>query len=349
MVVSGPHLSRMLPIQLFLEDLRKQGIGFTLYTDIPNDPTIESIEKARQAYLENRCDCLVAIGGGSILDAGKAIGILVSHPDKTLPQFRGLLKIRHPIPLLIAVPTTAGTGSEATVASVISDKNDKYALSDPKLIPSYAILDNELLVSLSPRIIADTGMDAFCHAIEAYIGHSNTAFTKQTALSAMVGIRTNLLPFYQDALNPDARDGMLLASYRAGVSFTRAYVGYVHALAHAIGGQYHIAHGRAIAILLPYVLESYGSTIDKDMLTIYDALSLGPRTSDRVKARKAVIGFIRDTNRALGIEEGFHGLIQESDMTTLAKHADKEANPFYPVPREENVAELLGILRKANR
>lgn len=343
----GNHAYALLKEKGLFQKIEEDGLKYDVFTEIKPDPQVSQIDDVYAIYQKQGCDSLVAIGGGSIIDATKALGIRIAYPKTSLKKFRGFLKVHKKIPFFIAVPTTAGTGSEATVCAVITDGEDKFAINDPHLIPEVCMLEESLLSTLPPMVIANTGMDAFTHAIEAFLGHSNTKMTKEYALSSMKAIHENLISFFHNPSDQEARKAMLKASYEAGISFTRAYVGYVHALAHAIGGCYHVPHGYAIAILLPYVLEAYGSSIYKDMSTIYDSLDLGKESSNEKKA-KAVIQWVKDTNAVLGIPSSFQGLIDKEKYNELAKHADKEANPFYPVPKELDSKELRVILVKAN-
>ena len=210
------------------------------------------------------------------MDTAKGIGARVACPRKPISKMKGLLKVGRKLPLLIAVPTTAGTGSETTVAAVISNPvtHEKYPINDPKLVPDYAVLDPNLIIGLPNKITSTTGMDALTHAIEAYIGGSNTRKTKKSAKIAVKLIFENLEETYNNPTNKDARNNMLIASYHAGVAFTRAYVGYVHALAHTLGGFYGVPHGLANSILLPVVLEEFGSKAHKKLAELADLVSL---------------------------------------------------------------------------
>lgn len=237
---------------------------FVFDETIPN-PTSDIVEQAVKIYKKNKCEGIIAFGGGSPIDCAKAIGARLVKPNKSLKQMEGVLKVRSKIPPLYAIPTTAGTGSEATIASVITDNlsNVKFQIDDICLIPLVAVLDPCLTIGLPPNITSTTGMDALTHAIEAYIGKSNTKETKKIAEKAIIMIFENLEIAYLDGSNLKARENMLKASHYAGIAFTRAYVGYVHALAHAVGGMYHIPHGLANSIILPYILEYYGKSIKK--------------------------------------------------------------------------------------
>lgn len=349
-IVSGKHVSKIEKVQSFLNELKKENISFTLNTDVPNDPTIKSINSLLVNYKKENCDSILAIGGGSVLDASKALGILLVSKHKDLNHYRGILKVRHNLPFFIACPTTAGTGSEATIAAVVTDErtNDKFAISDPHLIPSIAVLDASLLESLPQSIIAVTGMDAFCHALEAYIGKGGIDRSDYFALKAIDSIKENLLPFYENSKNEQARKKMLFASFYAGLSFTRAYVGYIHALAHAIGGKYHLSHGYCIAILMPYVLKAYGKSAEKKLAEIAVILDKGKENAERKEKAISTISFIESLNKKMNIPCSFNGIIKKEDYKSLALHAKKEAYPLYPVPKEFSVKELEEIIASAN-
>ena len=350
LIISGNHVSKHPKIQMLFSKLNENNIKFSLFTNVKSDPTFENIEEIYKFYIDNSCDSIISIGGGSIIDASKALGCKITSPNKNLSSFKGLLKVKKDIPFFMACPTTAGTGSEATIASVVTDEktNDKFAINDPHLVPNIAILDNTLLDSLSSETIAITGIDALCHAVEAYIGRSNSKLTKEKALDAIFLIKNNLVKFYQNVNDIEARENMLIASYEAGISFTRAYVGYVHALAHAIGGLYHLPHGYCIEILLPYVLEAYKTSIYKSTKEINDYLSLSDKDAVDEEKCLAFIDWIKDLNKELNIPETFDNKIKEDDYLKLAIHAFKEANPIYPVPKILNVKKLIDILKKSN-
>lgn len=349
LVVSN-SVSKSVRFISFLDDLKANEIDFALYTGVTPDPTFKSIEVLAGFYRAQGCDSIIAVGGGSVLDAAKAMGVLVKYPKKSLKSFKGVLKVHKNLPFFIAVPTTAGTGSEATIASVVINEktNDKFSISDGHLVPDVAILDDTLLIGLPQTIISTTGMDAYTHALEAFIGRSGFKFTNENALRALKLIKDNLYDFYVDSDNKNARKNMLYASYYAGLAFTRAYVGYVHALAHSVGGVYHKPHGLCVAVFLPYVLEAYGKKAHKKLAIISDTLGIIDINKSEEEKAKALILWIRNLNKDLGIPNGFNGLIKDKDLVLLASHAYKEANPWYPVPKELTKKELIEVLRKAN-
>lgn len=326
--------------------LAKEKISYSVYDQTSANPTVRNVEEALALYQKEHCKALLAIGGGSAMDCAKALGARISCPKKTLGQLKGTLHVLHRIPLLIAVPTTAGTGSENTLAAVITDseKKHKYVLNDFVLIPRYAILDAELTYSLPPHLTATTGMDALTHAVEAYIGRSTTKETREKALLAVKTIYQNIETAYHDGHNHAAREQMLNAAYLAGFAFSRSYVGYVHAVAHSLGGQYNIPHGLANAVLLPEVLESYGSCIHKKLHMLGCAAGVCTE-QDSIKAGAGkFIASIRTLNKSMGIPDFLSG-IQERDIETMSVHAAKEANPLYPVPKLMTRKELEAFYR----
>ncbi len=336
LVVTDQGLDKLGLLKPLFDSLKENKIEYAYFSDVVANPTIKNVNDGLEVFTSNKCDSIVVVGGGSAMDCAKMIGAMFVNEGKTVEDLKGILKVKKVIPFLIAVPTTAGTGSETTLAAVIvnEETHHKYAINDPHLIPKFAILDPSLLTNLPPHITSTTGMDALTHAVEAFIGHSNTKQTKQVAIKAVKLIYENLYQSFKDGKNLEARNNMQEASYLAGVAFTRAYVGYVHAIAHAMGGKYNIPHGLANAIILPYVLEYYGYKVYKPLAILSDELSLCEKSkSERVKA-EAFITWIRKMNRDMCIPEKFDISYNELDVSEMIEHAYKEGNPLYPVPKE---------------
>ncbi len=309
------------------------GINLAVFDETVPNPTTENVENCLKLYKNNNCGAIIAFGGGSVMDCAKATGALIARPNKTLSQMKGILKVRKKLPLLIAVPTTAGTGSETTLAAVITDSitRHKYAINDFPLIPKYALLNPELTVGLPKHITSTTGMDALTHAIEAYIGRSTTKQTRKCALYAIKTIFENLLEAYNNPTNIEARKNLLHASYNAGVAFTKSYVGYVHAVAHSLGGKYNVAHGLANAIILPYVLKMYGKKIFKKLWQIGVYCNLFDNSTSYEEGAKIIIEKIEQMNSDMNIGKSLD-MIKYEDISSLSKTAEHEANPLYPVP-----------------
>ncbi len=334
-----------------IENLSLNYIEVTLFKDVIANPPIDLIENIYSLYKENNCDCIIAIGGGSPIDSAKALGARIANPKKSLEKMKGTLKVHHKLPLLIAVPTTAGSGSEATLAAVITNpkNHDKYALEDPSLVPAVAILDSKLILDLPKKITASTGMDALTHAVEAYIGRSGTAFTNHCSLEAIKLIFNNLENCYFEPHNQEARSNMLKASYLAGLAFTRAYVGYVHALAHALGGYYNVEHGYANAIILPFVLKAYGKSIYKKVAKIVDYIQPGNKLSNSKEKTIYFINKIEQMNKNMELVNNLNSVIKDEDIPSLVKHAYKEANPLYPVPKLFSKKDLTNLYLELKR
>ena len=246
---------------------------------------------------------------------------------------KGLLRVWKKLPTLIAVPTTAGTGSETTLAAVITDseKHHKYPINDFCLIPHYAVLDYRVTLGLPKNITATTGMDALTHAVEAYIGRSTTRETRAMAEEAVAMIHQHLKNAYDDGSNAEARNAMLRAAYCAGVAFTKSYVGYVHAVAHSLGGQYGTPHGLANAVLLPIVLRMYGSSCQHKLAMLARRSGTVSWGLDDAETAKRFIEWIEQMNASMGIPTRLSG-IKDEDISLMARHANQEANPLYPVP-----------------
>lgn len=316
-----------------IEILTNEGYQVSVFDKTSVNPTVENVEEASRLYHENGCQGIIALGGGSSMDCAKGVGIRVVRKRTPLSRMKGVLKVLHKLPVLIAIPTTAGTGSECTLAAVISDPENKtkYAIEDFCLIPKYALLDARMTVSLPPFLTATTGMDALTHAIEAYIGRSTTKDTREASLQAISLIYENLFEAYHHGDNLKARENMAHAAYLAGWAFSKSYVGYVHALAHALGGRYGVAHGYANAILLPVVLRGYGTKVYPALKDCAIAAGLADETTDERIAAIRMIESIEEMNNVFDIGSTIEE-IKVEDIPELCHHASKEANPLYPVP-----------------
>lgn len=334
----------------FLEGLTAQGIKYFVYDKTVPNPTIDNIEEAYGMYKANQCQGIVAFGGGSPMDCAKGVGARVAKPNKSIPKMKGVLKVMKSIPPLFAIPTTAGTGSEATLAAVVSNSqtHEKYAIMDTSLIPHYAVLDPLLTVKLPPHITAATGIDALTHAVESYIGKANTKSTTRWSIEAVKIIFEDLYESYENGSNIRARTNMQRAAYLAGMAFTRAYVGYVHAIAHTLGGFYSVPHGLANAIILPYVLEYYGESVHKPLAELADVVGIGePADTNEQKAKKFITA-IKQLNKKMNIPEKVSGIV-ETDIPLMVERALKEANPLYPVPKilyKEDLEKLYHMIKE---
>lgn len=330
----------------FLTGLASEEINYVIYNKTVPNPTIANIEEALQLYKANNCKGIVAFGGGSPIDCAKSVGARLARPNKTIKQMKGVLKVLKKMPPLFVVPTTAGTGSEATLAAVVSDSktHEKYAIMDTSLIPLFAVLDPLLTVKLPPHITSTTGIDALTHAIEAYIGKSNTKETKQWSVEAVKLIFDNLYEAYRNGENMAARRNMQKAAYLAGMAFTRAYVGYVHAIAHTLSGNYGVPHGLANAIILPYVLEYYGESVYTPLAELADIVGISEQTDSIEQKAKKFIRAIRELNERMEIPSVINCII-DHDIPVLVERALKEANPLYPVPRILYKQDMLKLIQ----
>ena len=349
LVVTDKGLTGLHLLDGLYEKLDEAGVDYVVYDGTQPNPTIGNIEDAKQMYIDNGCQAVIAFGGGSPMDCAKAAAARVTNPKTSVKKMRGVLRVFHKPAILFAVPTTAGTGSETTLAAVVSDPetHEKNAINDPKLRPKYAVLDPELTIGLPPHITSTTGMDALTHAVEAYIGKSNVRSTEMYAEKAVKMIFSALEKAYANGKDMDARNTMLKASYYAGMAFTRAYVGYVHAIGHNLGGMYGIPHGLAMSVILPYVLDYYGDKVYFRLARLAEMTGTLTVGSDEEKA-KAFIEEIREMNRRMNIPDGFEQ-IKEEDIPLLVKRALKEANPLYPVPKIMNEADCEAVIRRLMR
>ncbi|MBE5758311.1 MAG: iron-containing alcohol dehydrogenase [Clostridiales bacterium] len=329
------------------DDLKNYNIKVAVYDKTVPNPTIQNVEEGLEIYNQNNCQGIIAFGGGSVMDCAKMIGARAVNPKKSVKKLKGLLKVKNKLPMLIAIPTTAGTGSETTVTAVITDKekNYKYTINDFNLIPNYAILDAELTLGLPKHITSTTGMDALTHAIEAYIGNSTTEETRKASLEACRLIFENITKVYDDGSNLRSRQYMLKASYLAGVAFTRSYVGYVHAIAHTLGGKYNTPHGLANAVILPYVLSEYGKTIYPKIKELAIHCNIARRYDSDETATNLFINKLFELNEYMGIPRKFD-FIKKEDINGMAKKASKEANPLYPVPKLMSKKQLTKLYYK---
>ena len=349
LLVTTPGFVRRGTLTSLLDGCKKENISVTIFSEIAPDPQIESVEQGFRLYQQIQAQAILAIGGGSVLDAAKLIGARVCCPKKTVPAMRGLLKVRRKLPPLFAVPTTAGTGSEATAEvtafSVITNYQTgvKYPLADFNITPDVAIVDPDLVMGLPVKQVAYTGMDALTHAMEAFLNLFASRSVQNASIEAVCENFHALPEAWRDGSRLAARQEMLHASYLAGFAFTNNFVGYVHAIAHAVGALYHIPHGRANAVLLPAVLREYGSCIAPKLAVLADALSLGGDTvSEKAERMIAAIEAMRDS---FDIPSTLPHL-SPNDYTEIARRALKEANPTYPVPQIWDSEKIFSVLRR---
>ena len=344
LIVTDAGITKLGLYEPMCRRLKLDGIDYHIYDRTVANPTTSNVEEALEVYRKGGCSAIIGFGGGSSIDCAKAVGARVACPKKSLAQMEGILKVCRRLPLLIAVPTTAGTGSETTVAAVITDSETrhKYPINDFCLIPRYALLDPDVTLGLPAGLTATTGLDALTHAVEAYIGRSTTAETREEAAQAVCLIFDNLPAAVQNGRDREARKCMLYAAYLAGNAFTRSYVGYIHGVAHSLGGKYNVPHGLANAVLLPIVLELYGEAVHKKLAELAVAAGLCDSDTLDAEAAQAFIGGIKHMKKLFGIGDTFPELRRE-DIPELVRQAAHESNPLYPVPVEMDAKELEKI------
>ena len=315
-----------------LEAMDSAGIEYVVYDGVQPNPTDRNVNEGLKLFRENGCQAMVAFGGGSPMDCCKGIGAMAVKKGKTVEQLQGLFKILHKISTIFAVPTTAGTGSETTVAAVITNEktHHKASMNDTSLMPKYAVLDPELTVGLPPKVTSTTGMDALCHAVECYTNNTyNSKLEKKLSEDAVKLIYDNLYEAYTDGSNIEARQNMQKAAFYAGRAFTRGCVGYVHAIGHTLGGLYGTPHGLAMSVILPHVMRQFGSAAHERLARLAEVCGM-TGANDAEKAEK-FISWIEEMKVKMNIPAGLD-VIKDEDVPQIIEWAMKEANPLYPVP-----------------
>src|SRR5690625_332530 len=349
LIVTDKGIVEVGLMEPLLERLEEEGIRYTIYDGTVPNPTIDNIEEAVSLYYKNNCDGIIAFGGGSPIDCAKLTGARIVKRRKKVEKMHGLFKILKRLPPLFVVPTTAGTGAEATIAAVFtnSETNEKFPVMDISIIPHFAVLDPLLTLKLPPHITAETGMDALTHAVEAYIGRSNTKNTEKWAIEATKLIFDNIYEAYSNGDNIEARKNMQKAAYYGGMAFTRAFVGYVHAIAHQVGGFYNVPHGLANAVILPEVLEYYGESVHERLAELADIVGITEEGDSTAEKAGKFIEASRELNRKMKIPNKLKGIMDEH-IPVMVERALDEANPLYPVPRvlhEADISRLYNSIR----
>tara|TARA_Y100001960_G_C14692481_1_gene837159 strand:+ start:114 stop:1328 length:1215 start_codon:yes stop_codon:yes gene_type:complete len=333
LIVTDSGIVKLGLAKKLIFEFERVGVHCEVYDGVEPDPTYRHVDQGLSLYRKHRCQAVVALGGGSPIDCAKVIAACATN-QKPVRRLVGLLKVwKAPAPTFV-IPTTAGTGSEVTVAAVVSDPitHKKTPVMDPKLVPIAAALDPSLMLALPAQITAQTGMDAFTHAIEAYISGNATQETDRYALAAVTLIDENLEKAVKFGQNAIARQNMALASYYAGLAFTKASLGYVHAIAHTLGAKYGTPHGLANAVVLPHVLEFSKLEAKERMAKLSDTLSLtDSHVSDSIKAQ-AFIDYVKQLQKKLDLPSHFDHILQEH-IAELAKQSLHEARWNYPVPK----------------
>lgn len=347
LIVTTKSILKLDVMNCMLKNFENNNIKYTIFKEFSPNPTVKDVDNGYKVLIENGCTGIIVIGGGSALDCAKIIGIKYTNNNKSCKQLRNMISIKHHLPFFVAAPTTAGSGSESTVAAVISDheNNAKYPINHPFLRPKYVVLDPKLTIGLPAKMTSTTGMDALTHALEAYIGLTGTSYTNKLALDACKLIFENLEKAYEDGSNLEARSNMLMASNYAGNAFTIALVGYVHSISHAVSALYNVPHGLANAIILPHVLDYYGSSIYKKLAEVARFSNIADNSKSDKELAEIVIQKIRDMNKNMDIPETIPE-IQRKDIPIIVSKALKEANPLYPVPKLMNEEDCSKVVKE---
>ncbi len=344
LVVTDAVLVEIGLIDRVTDSLRATNLGWSVYSGVESDPTTVQVEAGLAQLQREDCKAVLAVGGGSPMDAAKLIAAKATNPGP-LGRLEGMMKVkRAPMPLF-AIPTTAGTGSEVTIVAVVSDPetHKKKFFMDAKLLPMMAALDPSLMTGLPAHLTAATGMDALTHAVESYLSRTTTATTQAYALTSIRLVFDHLPTACRDGSNLEARKAMALASYYGGLAFTRTSVGYVHAIAHTFGAFYRTPHGLANAIALPHVLE-FSKTHAEERLARLAELIGCEGTSDREKAGR-FIDAVRDLMEKIDIPSKLDALV-DTDVSAIAAQAVGEADFNYPVPRYMSQPQCEELLRR---
>ncbi len=344
LIVTDAMLVELGIVGQIVDALQAVGVASSVFSGVEPDPTFPQVEAGLVQLEADHCGAVVAVGGGSPMDAAKMIAALATN-GRPLDKLEGMFKLgKAPLPVY-AVPTTAGTGSEVTVAAVLSDpdSHEKKFYLDPKLMPVMAALDPGLMTGLPPAITAATGMDALTHAVESFIAKTATPQSKAYATIAVRLVFRNLPKAFSDGSDRAARKAMALASYYAGLAFTRTSVGYVHAIAHAFGRYYRTPHGLANAIALPHVLELSKVEAEGPLARLAEIIGL-EAASDSERAA-AFIQAVRDLMQKIDIPSTLKDLRTE-DIATIAEQARAEVHLNYPVPRYISQDECVALLHR---
>jgi alcohol dehydrogenase len=330
------------------EPLGKESIPYVIFDEVEPNPSLETVEKGLELLKQEGCDSLVAIGGGSPIDAAKGVGIMATNPDP-LAKYEGANKIPTPPLPLVAVPTTAGTGSEVTGAAVITDRSRKYKVSirSPLIIPRVALLDPELLCTLPPHVLAATGMDALTHAYEAFVSTATNPISEALAYDSIRLIGQNLRRFYANPDNVDAGGSMQLASTMAGMAFFSGRVGVVHAMAHPLGGFFNIPHGVANAILLPYCMDFTRIAVPERFARIAEALGEDIWGISVEEASKKAVEAVQSLMADIHIPHGLGKVGAKREAFDAMARDAVESGIHLTTPRKTSYEDIMALYEAA--
>ncbi len=346
LLVTDAMLVKLGLIQPLVDRLSARGLAVTVYDGVLPDPAVEQIEQAVQLQKQHHCQAVLAVGGGSSMDCGKVVAARATN-DKAIWDMTGFFKVsKAPLPIY-CIPTTAGTGSEASVGAVVSDPANqrKLPVIDHKLVPRMAALEGKLMTGLPRNGTAATGMDAMTHAVEAYIGRIAIPESNQLAEEAVKLISEHLPRVLANGQDVDSRQAMSWAAYRAGLAMNRGGLGYVHGIAHNLGAYYHIPHGWANAMVLPYILDYSKESCIPQLARLAKITGMDKDTQNEDVLADRFIAHMRSLNALCGVPDKIEDL-KEKDIPGIARAALKEAHLSYAVPRYMDQKTCEGILRK---
>ncbi len=345
LLVSDHGLERIGVVKKVCDIIEQNGVKCTAYLEVIPNPTIEIVNEATALYKECGAGCIVALGGGSPMDVAKAVGVLANHGGE-ITDYEGLHKVPGPIVPMIAIPTTAGTGSEVTASAVITDVERNYKLSviSYEIVPKYAVLDPELIMTAPAAIAASCGIDALIHAMEAYVSVFATPFSDAMAEKAMELIGANIRQFVANRKNEDAASAMMIGCNFAGIAFAWAKLGNVHAMSHPVSAYFHVPHGVANAVILPTVVE-YNALADNGRYAkIYQYIT-GKTVTESFRP-EMLVEEIRKLNADLGIPASLSELgVTEDKIQQMAEDAMKSANVLAN-PRTTTVRDMVELFKK---
>ncbi len=346
-IISGPHLNKMGIVASCSESLENAGIKVDAYTETEGNPSVETVEKAAAAFCKSGADFIIALGGGSPMDVAKAVGVVARYGG-SITEYEGGGRVPGDIIPLIAIPTTAGTGSEVTAFSVITDHSRNYKLTvfSYKLIPAYAILDPELLTTAPVSVAAACGIDAMVHALEAYISKDASPFSDAMAEKALELIGKNIRRYVADRTDIEAAEAMITGSLFAGIAFSWARLGDVHAMSHPVSAYFDVPHGVANAILLPTIVE-YNALADcGKYLKLFNYISLAPASEAEFEPFM-LVDLLTELNEQLGIPGSLGEVGVTADkFDAMADDAMKSGN-IAVNPRSTTKKDVLSLYEKA--
>lgn len=340
LIVTDPGVQKAGWTSVVEESLQESGIQYVIFNDVTPNPKDFEVMAGADVYRNDGCDLIIAVGGGSPMDCAKGIGVCIGNPGNIL-DFEGVDMIPNPGPPLLFIPTTSGSSADISQFAIITDstRNVKIAIISKMVIPDIALIDPKTTVTMSPELTAATGMDALCHAFEAFVSSASSPLTDMAALSAVQLITDNLINAYQNPSDMASRGGMMTASLMAGLAFSNASLGLVHAMAHSLGGNFDLPHGECNALLLEEVVQfNYPASPDK-YKQLAKAMHIDIDNYELSERPTIIVNTIRSLRKNLGITQRLNNLgVSLSDIPKLAAFAYKDpciaTNPRAASPEE---------------